>query len=55
LEERQQKDNQARITDLAKLEARLDTENNSRKEEIEALDRCGLLLDSIQMSNWQYF
>ncbi len=39
LEERQQKDNQARITDIAKLEGKLDTENAARKEEIAALDR----------------
>merc|ERR1712003_616793 len=34
LEERQQKDNQNRITDIAKL----DSENSARKEEIKALD-----------------
>merc|ERR1711994_126568 len=32
LEERTQKDNQARITDIAKLEGKLDTENGARKE-----------------------
>merc|ERR1712098_198565 len=38
LEERQQKDNQARITDIAKLDGKLDSENNARKEEIKSLD-----------------
>merc|ERR1719445_1060681 len=38
LEEKQQKENQARITDIAKLDGKVDTENNSRKEEIKALD-----------------
>merc|ERR1711962_379571 len=38
LEERTQKDNQARITDIAKLEGKLDTENGARKEEIKNLD-----------------
>merc|ERR1712027_103736 len=33
LEERTQKDNQARITDIAKLEGKLDTENGARKQE----------------------
>jgi hypothetical protein len=30
LEERQQKDNQARITDIAKLDGKLDSENAAR-------------------------
>ena len=30
---------QARITDIAKLEGKLDTENNARKQEIANLDR----------------
>merc|ERR1712002_857791 len=38
LEERTQKDNQDRITDIAKLEGKLDTENGARKEEIKSLD-----------------
>ena len=32
LEERQQKDNQNRITDIAKLDGKLDSENNARKD-----------------------
>merc|ERR1712024_270806 len=36
--ERQQKDNQNRITDIAKLDGKLDSENSARKEEIKALD-----------------
>merc|ERR1711994_1002928 len=38
LEERCQKDNQARITDIAKLDGKLDSENSARKSEIAALD-----------------
>ena len=44
LEERQQKDNQARITDIAKLEGKLDTENAARKEEIAALEADATVL-----------
>lgn len=39
LEEKQGKDNQARIADNAKLEGKLDSENAARKSEIENLDK----------------
>merc|ERR1711974_398535 len=38
LEEKMQKENQARICDIAKLDGKLDTENNARKTEIANLD-----------------
>ena len=38
LEERTEKDNKARIADIAKLDGKLDSENNARKEEIKSLD-----------------
>ena len=38
MEEKQGKDNQARIADIAKLEGKLDSENAARKEEIANLD-----------------
>merc|ERR1711974_19030 len=38
LEEKMQKENQARICDIAKLDGKLDTENNARKTEIANLN-----------------
>merc|ERR1712177_143298 len=39
LEERQQKDNQNRITDIAKLDGKLDSENSASQEEAEQLKK----------------
>ncbi len=55
LEERQQKDNQSRITDIAKLEGKLDTENSARYLLIVIKQKSLILIIDSAISSSKYF